>query len=60
MFLFLVIKAILEVGWTYMTQFCQGTSKGQFHQTLVQNGSAVSKELIKIEKFTMLPLTDAK
>ena len=49
-FLFLVMADILVNGRGHQTQFWKGTTKGPFHQSLVQIGSVASEELIKMWK----------
>lgn len=49
-FLSLVRSAKSENGQTCWTKFWKGTTKGRFHQTLVQNVSIVSEELFKMWK----------
>jgi hypothetical protein len=54
------MAAILVGRGDCRTQFWKGTTQGPFHQSLVQIGSVVLEELIKMQKANDRQTTDTQ
>jgi hypothetical protein len=56
--IFLVMVAILDTGRHWRAQFWKGTTQGSFQQSLVEIGSVVSEEKMKVPKFELYKHND--